>query len=245
MSTFRTNKRDLPFVQIDKELLSNEGISWKAKGILTYLLSKPNDWITYISDLEKQSTDGRDSVRNGIKELLTAGYMKRNRSRDECGKFAGFDYDVFEKPCYNSDFTKDGKTDFGKTDVGKTDFGKSNTTNNDLSNNDLSNKNKKKANPFVYYETHGFGLLNPTTGEYIGKWVDEFKEGESIVIKAMEEAVRNNAVRWKYVDAILKDWNNRNLQTIHEVEIYINDRNNPRKSNKGNSLDKLKGEWGL
>lgn len=136
MTVIRNKKRKNPFVQIDKKMLSDEQISWKAKGILSYLLSKPDDWITYISDLEKRSTDGRDSVRSGFKELENAGYISKKRLRVN-GQFKGWEYEVYERP-YGI-YTEDGKTEVGKTNVGKTDIGESNTSNNDLSNNELTN----------------------------------------------------------------------------------------------------------
>nr|WP_245998181.1 conserved phage C-terminal domain-containing protein [Siminovitchia terrae] len=143
-----------PFVQIDKTMLSDEKISWKAKGILSYLLSKPDGWITYITDIEKRSADGRDSVRSGIKELADAGYIIRKRIRDK-GQFKGWEYEVYETPDVGK--TENGKADVGKSDFGKTDVGESNTSNNDSSNNDLSNKedsNNDNNIPYVEIVTY-------------------------------------------------------------------------------------------
>lgn len=118
MSVYRIRKdRNNPYVMINKTFVHDERLSYKAKGILLYLLSRPDDWQVYEIEIMKHAKDGRDSVRGGIKELIEAGYIDRAQKRDENGKFVGYNYDVFEVP------TEDGKSDNGKPDIGE-----SNTT---------------------------------------------------------------------------------------------------------------------
>jgi hypothetical protein len=93
MKRFNINKRVNPFVQIDKECINDSSVSWRAKGILAYLLSKPDNWQVYEQDIINHSTDGRDAVRNSIKELIRAGYISKEQSRTK-GKFASNDYTV-------------------------------------------------------------------------------------------------------------------------------------------------------
>ena len=55
---FRVAKnKDNPYVMIDKRPLENPSLSWKAKGVLAYLLSRPDDWEIILGDLIKRSTD--------------------------------------------------------------------------------------------------------------------------------------------------------------------------------------------
>lgn len=74
---------DGPFVAafIDTAL-RDPRLSWKAKGIAAYLLSKPNGWRIWTADLIKRSTDGRDAVLTGLAELQAAGYLERTRTND-------------------------------------------------------------------------------------------------------------------------------------------------------------------
>lgn len=162
MAIVRTHKRENPFVQIDKTMLSDRSISYKAKGILAYLLSKPNDWITYISDLEKRSSDGRDSIRTGLKELEDNGYIERKRVREK-GQFKGWEYIVYEQPQVRK--TDIGKTEVGKSDIGKTDIGKSNTSNNNLTNNDLTNNESTNKEVIPYVEIVNY-LNNAASTNY-------------------------------------------------------------------------------
>jgi len=97
MSIFRVQKgKNNPYVIINKDFLDNEFLSFKAKGILTYLLSKPNNWKVYQSQIEKVGIDGRSSIYSGIEELINGGYVKKSTERADNGKFVGVNYDVFE-----------------------------------------------------------------------------------------------------------------------------------------------------
>ena len=79
-----------PYVMINKALLKDEGLSWKAKGILSYLLSLPDDWQIYESELQNHASDGIDSLRSGIQELIQHGYIHRKR-RNEISLIVGED----------------------------------------------------------------------------------------------------------------------------------------------------------
>ena len=95
----RTEKnRNNPYVMLDRRIFENPDLSWKAKGLLGYLLSKPNDWKIVIKDLLNRSTDGKDSVYSTLKELKKAGYIEEKEIRDSRGKFQGKEYIVREIP---------------------------------------------------------------------------------------------------------------------------------------------------
>ena len=85
------------YTTISNQLFKNKGISLKAKGLMAYLLSLPNDWNLSINGIVACSKEGRRSIGNTIKELISAGYIERNQIRDK-GKFIGYDYFVFEQP---------------------------------------------------------------------------------------------------------------------------------------------------
>lgn len=73
-------------------------MSLKAKGLLSLMLSLPDDWDYSINGLATLSKDGRDSVMSALKELEQFGYLKRTRITNEKGHFKGYDYDIFESP---------------------------------------------------------------------------------------------------------------------------------------------------
>ncbi|MDD4275162.1 MAG: hypothetical protein PHG14_15710 [Desulfobacter postgatei] len=95
MSIIRVQKNS-NYSVISNVHLQDETLSWKAKGILSYLLSKPDNWQVYIAHLKNQSTDGRDSTSSGVRELINAGYISRDYTRNEAGQMTGRSYVVYE-----------------------------------------------------------------------------------------------------------------------------------------------------
>ena len=116
-SIIRIQKRSSPYVQIDKSVFTNQGLTWKAKGILGYLLSRPDDWKVYVCDLVKQSKDGKDAVYSGLKELENNGYLKRCPIRDK-GKIIAWETIIFETP--QSDESKEENPVVDKSHIEKT-----------------------------------------------------------------------------------------------------------------------------
>lgn len=75
----RRIKKERAFAQISNELINNNQLSYKALGILTYILSKPDDWEVYNSDLIREGIDGKESIRTGLLELKEKKYIQRYR----------------------------------------------------------------------------------------------------------------------------------------------------------------------
>lgn len=156
MATFRVYKESGNFVTVHKDFIHDNNISWKAKGVLLYLLSRPDDWQVYESELQKHAADGRDSLRTGIKELENVGYIQRSRIRDEKGHFKEYEYSVYEQPI------QVGKSHLGNTHLGNTHLGEPDTTNNNSTNNDLTNNNSRVD--FIPYKEI-IEILNNETGK--------------------------------------------------------------------------------
>ena len=143
---FRVEKNaENPYVMIDKNVFEDTSLSFKAKGILGYLLSRPNDWTLIIADIQKRSTDGKDSVKNGIDELIERGYIVKTEQPRQAGKFATCDYVVYEKPM-NTGVNRCGKTVAAKP-LRINRCGKSATTNNNKLNNELLKKDISSGTP--------------------------------------------------------------------------------------------------
>jgi uncharacterized phage protein (TIGR02220 family) len=116
MSTIKRSKRQTPFVQIDKRPLQDKSLGWKAKGILAYLLSLPDDWQLYVDELKDHAKDGRDSTSGGLNELIKHGYVTRHKKRSEGGRFKGYGYTVYETPQNQPVEIKTPKTDKPQTE---------------------------------------------------------------------------------------------------------------------------------
>jgi len=96
MTVIRIPKRKR-FVVMAVEIVEDPRLSWRAKGVMTYLLSRPDAWEVRVVDLVKRSTEGRDAVYKVVAELLEFGHLRRVEVRDG-GRFSRYDYVVCERP---------------------------------------------------------------------------------------------------------------------------------------------------
>ena len=85
------------YTTISNQIFKDKKISLKAKGLMGYLLSLPNDWDLSINGIVSCSKEGRTSIRTVFNELINFGYIERKQIRNK-GKFVGYDYFVFEQP---------------------------------------------------------------------------------------------------------------------------------------------------
>ncbi|HEX3052228.1 MAG TPA: hypothetical protein VHP83_16330 [Aggregatilineaceae bacterium] len=83
-----------PHYKGTRESAQNESLSWEARGVLAYLLSKPDDWEIVPRNLQQGC--GRDKVYAILKELKDAGYLRREYVRSDEGKFGGVVYRLYE-----------------------------------------------------------------------------------------------------------------------------------------------------
>ena len=78
--------------------LRDKGLSLKAKGLLSQMLSLPEDWDYTLAGLAKINAEGRDAIRAAVQELERAGYIRRSRVRDGKGCLRGTEYVIYERP---------------------------------------------------------------------------------------------------------------------------------------------------
>lgn len=97
MAVMRINKTGDYTVMSNTHFKEKE-MTLKAKGLLSLLLSLPDNWDYSIAGLVTLSKDGKDGVMAALQELEQFRYLKRTRTTDEKGQFAGYDYDIYEKP---------------------------------------------------------------------------------------------------------------------------------------------------
>ncbi len=91
MPVFRIEKtRD--YTVMANHHLKNRELTLKAKGLMSVLLSLPDDWDYTLVGLSRISREGVDAIREGVKELERAGYMIRNRVRNEKGQLTDTEY---------------------------------------------------------------------------------------------------------------------------------------------------------
>jgi len=130
MSILRVKKDpNNPYVMINKEMINDKELSMRATGLLCYMLSLPDDWEFYETELKKHFPEGKKAIHSTIEELIKLGYIiKGEQIRNEHGRFGSYDYEIHEVsirvPLRGDRQTVDREVD---------------TTNNNLTNNDNNN----------------------------------------------------------------------------------------------------------
>jgi DnaD/phage-associated family protein len=117
----------------------------------------------------------------------------------------------------------EGKRNDGKSTQSKVKESKVNETKGNETKLNSYSEEPPKMNPFIFFESSGFGTLSPTITDDINYWIDGkfFEEPNEIILKAMGEAVKSNARTWRYVEKVLINWSNKGLKTIQMVEADI------------------------
>lgn len=86
------------YTMIDRRALEDDRLSFKARGLLAYILSKPDDWNIMMCDLIKQSPQGERAVQSALRELKQYGYARLARERNGKTGFSGSRWDIHEVP---------------------------------------------------------------------------------------------------------------------------------------------------
>ena len=97
MAVFRVQKTQ-NYTIMSNHHLRNKALSLKAKGLLSLMLSLPEDWDYTLAGLSHINREKIDAIREAVKELEKAGYIVRSRERDEKGRLRGADYVIYEQP---------------------------------------------------------------------------------------------------------------------------------------------------
>ena len=136
MAVFRVEKNS-GYTVMSNHHLRNQELSLKAKGLLSQMLSLPDNWDYTLKGLSLINREKIDAIREAIRELERAGYIVRSRERDEKGRLRGADYVIYELPQKPvSDLpTLENPTQLNK-DILRTDLSKKERSITDLSSTD-------------------------------------------------------------------------------------------------------------
>ena len=101
MAVFRV-ERTQNYTVMSNYHLRDKTISFKAKGLLSLMLSLPEDWDYTLAGLTRISLEGKDAIRAAVVELEKAGYVTRSRVRNEKGHLQGTEYVIRERPVFSA-----------------------------------------------------------------------------------------------------------------------------------------------
>ena len=97
MAVFRV-ERNTGYTVMSNHHLRNKELTLKAKGLLSQMLSLPEDWDYTLAGLSYINRESIDAIRTAVWELEKAGYITRRQGRDEKGKMAAIEYTIYEQP---------------------------------------------------------------------------------------------------------------------------------------------------
>lgn len=212
---YRVERKENPFVQVDKGFINDTNLGYKEKGILLYFLSKPDGWKFYEEEITAHSHDGLTSVRTGIQSLIKTGYIERRQIKAEHGKFAGYEYIVHEtspmcdcsdteKPFSENPITENPITDIPISENRTLINNKENK--NELINNELKNRctdEKPKENQTNQFCGHEFP---EKVKEAVTDWISyksERREGyKPTGLKMFMSEIENKLKRYEEQDVI-------------------------------------------
>ena len=97
MAVFRV-ERNTGYTVMSNHHLRNKELTLKAKGLLSQMLSLPEDWDYTLAGLSYINRESIDAIRTAVWELEKAGYITRRQGRDEKGKMTSIEYTIYEQP---------------------------------------------------------------------------------------------------------------------------------------------------
>lgn len=99
MTIQRTPRPQSNFTILSNDILRDNRLSFRARGILISILSRPDNWRTSAESLANESIEGRGAILTALKELETLGYLERTKHQNELGHWVS-DSLIYDKPRY-------------------------------------------------------------------------------------------------------------------------------------------------
>ena len=155
MAVFRI-ERTRDYTVMSNHHLRNEKLSLKAKGLLSMMLSLPEDWNYTTRGLAKSCKEGVDAIGGALRELETAGYIVRHQMRDRQGRISDTEYVIYEQPQPKNPDTPQPDTDSPDTEnpyLEKPDTEKPAELNIDKSNTQKSITHRSSTDSIPFRET--------------------------------------------------------------------------------------------
>ncbi|MDA1636496.1 DnaD domain protein [Bacillus cereus] len=208
------DRRRRGFFMIDNEIVDDARLSHKEMAVYMVLCRHLNQetgsCFPSLPTIGKKVGMSKNTVIKSLNALIEIGYVtKEKRSSKEQGDMSNVYYvnDVHDLNGGVHQMNRGGSRDErgGVHEV--------NPNNTNLNNTNLTISSSKK-NPFSFYESN-IGVLNPFMVDSIDHWIKD--TSEELVIAAMERALKQQK-KWNYAEGILKQWANKNIKTLADVE---------------------------
>lgn len=271
MAYFRVNKnRD--YTVMSNHHLRDRNLSLRAIGLLSKMLSLPDDWDYSVPGLVAICQESKNIIQGALKELEKNGYLVRTMTRDSSGHI-GYNYDVYEQPQHTlprpeKPFTvepcteKQPQLNTNRLNTKELNTERASTQEKAVEPNVVNIEDQQKQTTdcggfakVVDFYQENFGLINSYMADELRQTYDEWdsqsEEPGGIIIKAMQIALEKNARNWKFVLGVLRQWEGK-ARTLADAEALEAEhgnrgrtrqaRQNGRRAPAENSLEKHNAE---
>ena len=226
MAVIRVEK-NRNFTTMSNYHLRDKDLSLKAKGLLSQILSLPDDWDYSVRGLASICLEGKDCIVTTLKELEIKGYLVRKQLRDANGRLSGIEYIIYETPpeqCADSPCTE-------KPDTVKQDADRPNTAKPDGGNPPQLNTNKTKTKEIKDREKkelrHKYGAYGNVllSDEDFEKLMAEFPADYTQRIERLSEYMASSGKSYKSHLATIRSWARKEKPTVqrgysHDIYKY-------------------------
>jgi DnaD/phage-associated family protein len=184
--------------------LRDKNLSLKAKGLLSFMLSLPEEWDYSVKGLVSCLKEGRDGVQAALMELEQCGYLKRERARTAEGRLSGAIYTVYEQPMTENP-AQEKPAQEKPAQGNRTQINTKGTTTKETITEQLEEEEEAGwREVMTCYQNN----IRPICGEIeMQRLHSLYKEcGRTWVLDAIQECVINNVRKLNYLQSILDRW---------------------------------------
>ncbi len=178
--------------------LRDKNLSLKAKGLLSFMLSLPEEWDYTEMGLVACLKEGRDGIRAALQELQEHGYLQRKQLRNANGKMGGTEYTVREKPLLEN------PTSVNPISEKTTQINTKRISTDKRSTNSIEEEEADWQAVLKAYQDNVRPALGPMDFEMLASLHKDF--GKEWVLAGIEECVKSNVRNIRYLSSVLERW---------------------------------------
>ena len=225
MAIFRV-KKNKNYTTMSNFHLRDKNLSLKAKGLLSVMLSLPDNWDYSLNGLVSISKENETAIKTALNELKKYGYLVINKllPNETESKKIEYIYNIHEKPIENQKLENQGVENQGVENLGIEFQVLENQTqlntkeqNTKKENTKKPNKENELSNIISFYENN-IDLITQNKAMILSEYLDKFNK--DIIIYSIQIAVEDNARNIKYIETILENWLKANVKSIEEAKDY-------------------------
>ena len=187
MAVFRV-ERNSGYTVMSNHHLRNKELTLKAKGLLSQMLSLPEDWDYTLAGLSHINRESIDAIRTAVWELEKAGYILRRQGRDEKGKMTAIEYTIYEQPQPVLENPIPGKPMLENPTTDNPTSENPTQLNKDISRTDLSKKEKSNTD---ISNTHSIPILYPYPSPFTEDAAEPERKGTEAKTQSAVEIYRD------------------------------------------------------